>query len=95
MDLFGTSYNLAKAFSYHGSFYSWTPKGEMPNTVIALSYQVGDFFKPYFDEVTLVKSIYNPYADNEEELYQKIYICRKPHQDFEKMTQLFKDRIFE
>ncbi len=95
VNLFEETYNLPKAFSYHGSFYSWTPKGKIPNTVIALSYQVGDFFKPYFEEVTLVKSIYNPFADNEEELYQRIYICRKPKQDFEKMKELFKKRIFE
>ncbi len=95
VSFFGASYNLPKAFSYHGSFYSWTPKGKMPNTVIALSYQVGDFFKPYFEKVTLVKSIYNPYADNEEELFQRIYICRKPKQDFGKMKELFKKRIFE
>jgi len=95
INLLGKEYNLPKAFSYHGSFYSWTPNGEMPNTVIALSYQVGDFFNPYFEEVTLVKSIYNPYADNEEELYQRIYTCKKPKQNFEKMKELFKDRIFE
>lgn len=95
VNLFRESYYLPKAFSFHGSFYSWTPKGKMPNTVIALSYRVGDFFKPYFEEVTLVKSIYNPYANNEEELYQRIYICKKPKQDFKKMKQLFKKRIFE
>lgn len=95
INLLGKEYNLPKAFSYHGSFYSWTPNGEMPNTIIALSYQVGYFFNPYFEEVTLVKSIYNPYADNEEELYQKIYICKKPKQNFEKMKALFKHRIFE
>ena len=95
VNLFRKDNNLPKAFSYHGSFYSWTPNGEMPNTVIALSYQVGDFFNPYFSKVTLVKSIYNPYADNEEELYQRIYICKEPKQNFEKMKELFKHRIFE
>ncbi|PKP29588.1 MAG: hypothetical protein CVU00_14850 [Bacteroidetes bacterium HGW-Bacteroidetes-17] len=95
VNLFGEAYNLPEAFSYHGSFFSWTPEGKMPETVIGLSYQVGDFFKSYFEEVTLVKSIYNPFADNEEELYQRIYICRKPKQDFEKMKRLFKNRIFE
>ncbi len=94
-NLFGKSYNLPEAFSFHGSFYSWVPYGKMPNTVIGLSYQVGDFFKLYFEEVTLVKTIYNPYADNEEELYQHIYICKKPKKDFEKMKALFKNRIFE
>ena len=95
INLLGKEYNLPKAFSYHGSYYSWAPNGEIPNTVIALSYQVGNFFNPYFTEVTLVKSIYNPYADNEEELYQRIYICKKPKQNFEKMKDLFKNRIFE
>lgn len=95
VNLFGGTYNLPKAFSYHGSFYSWTPKGKMPNTTISLSYQVADFFKPYFEKVTLVKSIYNPYANNEEEFYQRIYICENPKQDFERMNILFKDRIFE
>lgn len=95
INLLGKEYNLPKAFSFHGSFYSWLPKGKMPTTTIAISYQVGDFFEPYFEEVTLVKSIYNPYADTEEGLYQKIYICKKPKQDFEKMKALFSKRIFE
>lgn len=95
VNLLGSPYNLPKAFSYHGSFYSWTPKGQMPTTIIALSYRIGDFFNPYFDEVKLVRTIYNPYADNEEELYQRIYICKKPKQDFDKMKILFKNRIFE
>ena len=95
VNLLGADYRLPKAFSYHGSFYSWTPKGQMPNTIIALSYRVGSFFNPYFDEVKLVRTIYNPYADNDEELYQRIYICKKPKQDFDKMKALFKTRIFE
>lgn len=95
INLFGADYNLPKAFSYHGSFYSWTPKGKMPETIIALSYQVGDFFNPYFEQVIPVRTIYNPYANTEEELYQKIYICKKPLQDFDKMKELFKKRIFE
>jgi hypothetical protein len=95
INLIGKDYNLPNAFSYHGSFYTWAPKGEMPNTIIALSYRVGDFFMPYFDEVTLVEEIYNPYADNEEELYQRIYLCKKPKQTFDNMKDLFKHRIFE
>lgn len=95
INLFGEHYHLPKSFSYHGSFYSWTPSGKMPNTIIALSYRVGDFFTPYFEEVKLVRTIYNPYADNEEELYQRIYICKKPKQDFDQMKDFFKTRIFE
>lgn len=95
VNVLGSGYNLPKAFSYHGSFYSWAPEGEMPQTILALSYDVGDFFNPYFEEVKLVKTIYNPYADNEEELYQRIYVCKKPRQSFDKMKTLFKTRIFE
>ncbi len=95
VNILGKPYNLPKAFSYHGSFYNWAPTGEMPNTIIALSYQVGDFFLPYFEEVELVKSIYNPYANTEEELYQRIYICKTPKQNFSELKKLFKTRIFE
>lgn len=95
VNLLGTQYYLPKAFSYHGSFYSWTPNGQIPETIIALSYRVGDFFNPYFDEVKLIRTIYNPYADNEEELYQRIYICKKPKQNFDRLKDFFKTRIFE
>lgn len=43
VNLLGSNFHLPKAFSYHGSFYSRTPKGIMPNIIIALSYCVGDF----------------------------------------------------
>jgi len=95
IQLMQNEYNLPKVFSYHGSFYNWSPVGEMPNTVIALSYQVGKFFNPYFSDVMLVKTIYNPYANNEEELYQNIYICKNPKQNFNKLRVLFLHRIFE
>lgn len=95
VNLYGANYKLPNAFSYHGSFYSWAPNGQMPNVVIALSYRVGDFFIPYFEEVTLVKTIYNPFAENEEELYQRIYVCKKPRQNFNELKALFESRIFE
>ncbi|KGL61730.1 glycosyltransferase family 39 protein [Polaribacter sp. Hel1_85] len=95
VNLFKEQYNLPKAYSLHGSFYNWVPKGEMPNVTIALSYNSGDFFQGYFDEVVKVKIIYNPYSENEEELYQFIYICKKPKQSFDELKELFKNRIFE
>jgi hypothetical protein len=95
VNLFNEQYNLPKAFSLHGSFYNWIPKGEMPNITIALGYNVGDFFIGYFDEVIKVKTIYNPFSENEEELHQHIYICKKPKQSFDELKVLFKDRIFE
>lgn len=95
INLFRDQYNIPQAFSYHGSFYSWTPTGQMPPTIIALSYRAGDFFQSYFGKVTLVRTIYNPYADHDEELDQYIYICREPKQDFDTLKELFKKRIFE
>lgn len=95
VNLFRNQYNLPPAFSYHGSFYSWAPSGKMPETVIALSYRVGNFFEPYFGSVTKVRTIYNPYSNNDEELYQYIYICKNPKQSFDEMKRIFKKRIFE
>lgn len=95
VNLFNERYDLPKAFSLHGSFYNWLPKGEMPETTICLGYNVGDFFDGYFDEVDKVRTIYNPYSENEEELHQHIYICKKPKQTFDELKTLFKDRVFE
>lgn len=95
VNLFKEKHDLPKAFSLHGSFYNWVPKGEMPETTICLGYNVGDFFDGYFDEVLKVKTIYNPYSENEEELHQHIYICKKPKQTFDELKTLFKDRVFE
>lgn len=95
VSLFGEQYGLPAAFSLHGSFYSWLPEGELPETTIALSYEVGDFFNVYFDEVLRLKSIYNPYSETAEEQQQHIYICRKPKYNFEELRMLFKERVFE
>lgn len=95
VNLFRKEYGLPMAFSLHGSFYNWIPKGEMAPVTIALGYDVGNFFKEYFEEVTEVKTIYNPYSENEEELHQHIYICKKPKQSFDELKELFRNRVFE
>jgi hypothetical protein len=89
---------MPKAFSYHGSFYLWTPeKGELPKTIIAFSNgEAGiNFFQPFFNSVVAVKRIYNPYADDEKDLWQTIYICKEPKLNFEQLRTEFKTRIFE
>lgn len=95
VNLFNERYDLPMAFSLHGSFYNWVPTGDMPKTTICLGYNVGDFFKGYFDEVIKVKTIYNPYSENKEEQHQHIYICKNPKQTFNELKTLFKDRVFE
>ena len=96
--LFRKKHQIPPAFSYHGSFYSWAPTGEMPATIIAIRSSTAegkDFFEPYFEEVIPVKSIYNPYANREEKLWQTIFICKQPKQNFDALKQAFKNRIFE
>ncbi|NCT74252.1 MAG: glycosyltransferase family 39 protein [Chitinophagaceae bacterium] len=95
VSLFGKKYGLPAAFSYHGSFYSWAPSGQMPQTVVALSNKVNGFFEQYFTDVKKVRAIYNSYSYKDEESYQYIYVCQNPKQDFDQMKELFKHRIFE
>lgn len=98
VNLFRKNYNLPKAISYHGSFYLWVPtKGELPTTVIAFTNgEAGiDFFPDFFNNVTAVKKIYNPYADFEKDLWQTIYICKSPKTNFGGLKKEFKSRVFE
>lgn len=90
--------SLPEAFSLHGSFYSWIPQGNMPEKMLLLRYSDSTgstFFNPYFEEVIQVKTIYNPYADKEERLWQTIFIAQGPKQDFQTLQKLFAKRIFE
>jgi len=97
VQLFKNDYGLPDAFCYHGSFYSWAPKGEIPKTVIAYCFNdAGDhYFDPFFEEVIPVRRIYFDYASIEGWTAQTFYICKKPKQSFDKMKELFKKRIFE
>jgi hypothetical protein len=98
VNLFREKHELPKAFSYHGSFYLWTPeKGQLPKTIIAFSNgEAGiDFFQSFFNSVVSVKQIYNPFADDEKDLWQTIYICKEPKLNFEQLRTEFKTRIFE
>lgn len=98
VNLFRENYEIPKAISYHGSFYLWSPeKGELPKTIIAFSNgEAGiDFFQSFFNSVVAVKQIYDPYADDEKDLWQTIYICKEPKLNFEQLRTEFKTRIFE
>lgn len=98
VNLFRENYKMPKAFSYHGSFYLWTPgKGKLPKTIIAFSNgEAGiDFFQSFFNSVVAVKQIHNPYANDAKDLWQTIYICKEPKLNFEQLRTEFKTRIFE
>ena len=97
VELFGSTYGLPPTFSYHGSFYLWAPSGPMPQTVIGFTNDEAtiEFFRQYFNSVTAVKQVCNPYADFDKDIYQTIYICKQPKQSFDDMKVLFKHRVFE
>lgn len=98
VSLFKDNYKLPKVFSYHGSFYLWTPEnGRLPKTIIAFSNgEAGiDFFEYFFNSVVVAKRIYNPYADEEKDIWQTIYVCRESNFNFEQLRSEFKTRIFE
>ena len=97
VSLFRESYHLPKAFSYHGSFYLWAPTGKMPTTVLAFTNKEAgiDFFQSFFNTVIPVKKVFDPYADEDEDSYQTIFVCRDPKQDFDGLHEIFKSRVFE
>lgn len=97
VELMKNNYGLPNAFSYHGSFYSWAPRGKMPETIIAICYNdtSDEFFYPFFEEVVPIRKLYSPYASSEGWVEQTIYLCKHPKQDFDQMKVLFKARIFE
>lgn len=98
VNLMGQAYGLPAAFSYHGSFYLWAPPaGEMPHTVIAFTNDEAgiDFFQGFFGSVIPVKRVFNPYAMFDKDLWQTIYICKDPKQNFAGMKASFKARVFE
>jgi Dolichyl-phosphate-mannose-protein mannosyltransferase len=97
VNLYGKGYQLPKAFSYHGSFYLWAPDGEMPEIIIAFTNgEAGiDFFKTYFNTVIETAKVYNPYADFDKDIWQTIYICKRPKQSFGDLKVTFKRRVFE
>ncbi|ATL48856.1 hypothetical protein COR50_17730 [Chitinophaga caeni] len=95
--LWGKQYGLPAVFSYHGSFYSWAPLGNMPATILVLDYNGSweEDYKELFTKITKVGRVYNPYADEEETLFQYVYICEGPLQSFDDMKRIYKDRIYE
>jgi hypothetical protein len=98
INLYQQKYHIPPAISYRGSYYTWSPeKGILPGTVIAISNQgVGiDFWHEYFNSVTPKKKIYDRYANDDEDEWQTIYLCKEPKQNFSELKRLFKDRIFE
>ncbi len=75
IDLIGPKYGLPKAIGGHQNYWLWGPRNYTGKTVIL----VGDTemeARHWFDEVTVVVELHNPYAPPWEN--RPILLCRKP-----------------
>jgi len=98
INLFSEEYNLPEAISYHGSYYAWAPEtGDLPGTVISISNKgvPEEFWSDFFNTVEVSDKVRNIYADEPEDEWIFIYVCKSPKIDFAGLKETFKDRIFE
>jgi hypothetical protein len=75
VDLIGPKYGLPKAIGGHQSYWLWGPRNYSGQTIIVL----GDTeagARQWFDEVTVVEQLHNPYAPPWEN--KPVLLCRKP-----------------
>lgn len=98
INLFSDKYETPKAISYHGSYYNWAPeKGNLPAAVISLcnSGVPKEFWESFFYSVEEEDKIPNPYADESEDEWTYIYVCRDPKINYAGLKEAFKHRVFE
>ena len=96
INLFRREYGLPRAFSFHGSCYTWVPDFSKKITVIGISEaNLGkQFWLQYFEDVHETGDIENPYANNLHWYRQRVFICRKPKYDSAGLKNLFRNQIF-
>jgi hypothetical protein len=103
VNLFGEKYSLPKAFSYHGSYYTWIPEFSKSTTIIAIgnTHLIEEYpkwisiYQQLFDKVEVTSHIFCPNARDDRNACFHVYICRGLKYDSEGFKQLFHDRIFE
>ncbi len=61
VDFFGGRYGLPKAISGHNSYWLWGP-GEHTGEIVIVLGLSEETLTPLFDEVTLARTVYHPYA---------------------------------
>ena len=84
IDYFGAKYGLPKAISGHQNYWIWGPRGYSGQTMIMVSTPIASA-RRYFDDVTVVGDVNNPYAAPWEN--QPILLCRKPR--FESLSAIW------
>ena len=94
--MFGKTYDLPGAFSFHSSCYPWVPEFECDITIIAISDSnlEREYWCRYFDEVEEVGFVENYYASDYKWYKQHIFLCRKLKYNSAALKEIFKDEIF-
>lgn len=75
IDIIGPRYGLPKAISGHQSYWLWGPRNYSGHTVIIVG-DTPEGASEWFDEVTVVAELHNPYAPPWED--GPVLLCRKP-----------------
>jgi hypothetical protein len=75
IDYFGPKYGLPKAISGHQNYWLWGPRDYSGQTMILVATPISTAHR-YFEEVTIIERLNNPYAPQWEN--RPILLCRKP-----------------
>ena len=75
IDLIGPKYGLPKAIGGHQSYWLWGPRNYTGQTVIVLG-ETADGASHWFNEVTVIAELHNPYAPPWEN--RPVLLCRGP-----------------
>jgi hypothetical protein len=96
INFLGRENNLPKAFSFHSSFYTWTPDFNKNIIVIAISESnlKRNYWEQYFSKVEEVGVIENHYASEKNWYNYRIFVCRDIKYSSVGLKQLFKDNVF-
>ncbi|MEM6894776.1 MAG: glycosyltransferase family 39 protein [Bacteroidota bacterium] len=93
LKILGKKYGLPNPISRHGSFWTWGPGNVNATTWISLGNEP-PAVKHIFEETQLIKTIYHPYAIDEENGIP-VYLCRKPKQDINAWWKAYEPYIFD
>lgn len=80
---------------YHGSFWLWARRDGDPAICVAAGFESVESLEPYYDDVREARSVFNRYAQDDDEATVRIFVCRGPKQPLAARRDLFRGRVFE
>lgn len=93
LKILGKKYNLPNPVSRHGSFWQWGYGNKTSEVWISIGNEKPSVMH-VFEEVTLIKTIYHPYAIDEENQIP-LYLCKKPKINIHQWWQNYQPYIFD